>query len=83
MTQFTEKGHIFVKVHLAEQSKDGAESKPALNRGVASEDITAASKPSSYNTLSGYEALKVIRDTVKVMPKHGERSGGDCRVSKQ
>ncbi|KAH0924028.1 hypothetical protein HID58_024046 [Brassica napus] len=54
--KFTEKGHIFVKVHLAEQSKDGAESKPALNGGVASEDITAASKPSSYNTLSGYEA---------------------------
>ncbi|KAH0869483.1 hypothetical protein HID58_076505, partial [Brassica napus] len=53
---FTEKGHIFVKVHLAEQSKDGAESKPALNGGVASEDITAASNPSSYNTLSGYEA---------------------------
>lgn len=53
--QFTEKGHIFVKVHLAEQSKDGTESKPALNGGV-SEDITAASKPSSYNTLSGYEA---------------------------
>ncbi|WZZ01994.1 hypothetical protein YC2023_074322 [Brassica napus] len=55
-SSFTEKGHIFVKVHLAEQSKDGAESKPALNGGVASEDITAASKPSSYNTLSGYEA---------------------------
>ncbi|CAH8363535.1 unnamed protein product [Eruca vesicaria subsp. sativa] len=53
--KFTEKGHIFVKVHLAEQSKEGAESKPALNGG-ASEDITAVSKPSSYNTLSGYEA---------------------------
>lgn len=53
--KFTEKGHIFVKVHLAEQSKDGAESKPALNGGV-SEDITIASKPSNYNTLSGYEA---------------------------
>lgn len=53
--KFTEKGHIFVKVHLAEQSKDGTESKPALNGGL-SEDITVASKPSSYNTLSGYEA---------------------------
>ncbi|KAG2261661.1 hypothetical protein Bca52824_068740 [Brassica carinata] len=53
--KFTEKGHIFVKVHLAEQSKDGAESKPALNGGV-SEDMIVASKPSSYNTLSGYEA---------------------------
>ncbi|WZZ24942.1 hypothetical protein YC2023_008343 [Brassica napus] len=26
---------------------------------------------------------EVIRDTVRVRPKHGERSGGDCRVSKQ
>ena len=26
---------------------------------------------------------KVIRDIVGVRPKHGERSGGDCRVSKQ
>ncbi|XP_024007551.1 histidine kinase 4 [Eutrema salsugineum] len=53
--KFTEKGHIFVKVHLAEQSKDGAEPKPALNGGV-SEELIVASKPSSYNTLSGYEA---------------------------
>lgn len=51
LTQFTEKGHIFVKVHLAEQAKDGAES-----NGVVSEDMIVASKPSSYNTLSGYEA---------------------------
>lgn len=49
--KFTEKGHIFVKVHLAEQAKDGAES-----NGVVSEDMIVASKPSSYNTLSGYEA---------------------------
>ena len=26
---------------------------------------------------------EVIRDTVRVMPKHGERSGGDCRDNKQ
>ena len=26
---------------------------------------------------------EVIRDSVRVRPKHGERSGGDCRVSKQ
>ncbi|WZZ28242.1 hypothetical protein YC2023_011643 [Brassica napus] len=26
---------------------------------------------------------EVIRDTVRVRPKHGERPGGDCRVSKQ
>ena len=26
---------------------------------------------------------KVIRDTVRVRLKYGERSGGDCRISKQ
>ena len=26
---------------------------------------------------------KVIRDTVQVRPKHGERPCGDCTVSKQ
>ncbi|WZY96746.1 hypothetical protein YC2023_069075 [Brassica napus] len=26
---------------------------------------------------------EVIRDSVRVRPKHGKRSGGDCRVSKQ
>lgn len=25
----------------------------------------------------------MIRDTVRVMPKHGGKSGGDCRISKQ
>ncbi|KAL1219528.1 Histidine kinase 4 [Cardamine amara subsp. amara] len=53
--KFTEKGHIFVKVHLEEQLKDEAESKTALNGGV-SEEMIVVSKPSSYNTLSGYEA---------------------------
>ncbi|CAN8266850.1 unnamed protein product [Cochlearia groenlandica] len=53
--KFTEKGHIFVKVHLAEQSKDGVETKTAVN-GIISEEMIVASKPSSYNTLSGYEA---------------------------
>ncbi|CAA7043715.1 unnamed protein product [Microthlaspi erraticum] len=50
--KFTEKGHIFVKVHLAEQSKDGAE---PMN-GASEEEMVLVSKPSSYNTLSGYEA---------------------------
>ncbi|XP_010424955.1 PREDICTED: histidine kinase 4 isoform X1 [Camelina sativa] len=55
--KFTEKGHIFVKVHLAEQLKDEAEPKTAiLNGGGVSEEMIVASKPSSYNTLSGYEA---------------------------
>ncbi|WZZ70129.1 hypothetical protein YC2023_081499 [Brassica napus] len=26
---------------------------------------------------------EVIRDSVRVRPKHGKRSGGDCRISKQ
>uniref|UniRef100_A0A1J3CFX9 histidine kinase n=1 Tax=Noccaea caerulescens TaxID=107243 RepID=A0A1J3CFX9_NOCCA len=52
--KFTEKGHIFVKVHLAEQSKDGAE--PMNGGGASEEEMVLVSKPSSYNTLSGYEA---------------------------
>ncbi|WZZ23652.1 hypothetical protein YC2023_007053 [Brassica napus] len=37
-----------------------------------------------YFTLERWVTYReVIRDSVRVRPKHGKRSGGDCRVSKQ
>ncbi|KAK4371254.1 hypothetical protein RND71_010729 [Anisodus tanguticus] len=50
--KFTEQGHIFVQVHLAEQKKDGAKNNTCLNGG--SESVISSSGY-HYETLSGYE----------------------------
>ncbi|KAM3281473.1 histidine kinase 4 [Capsicum chacoense] len=50
--KFTEHGHIFVQVHLAEQKKDGAKNNTCLNGGSES---VISSGAFHYETLSGYE----------------------------
>ncbi|KAL5722016.1 histidine kinase [Ranunculus cassubicifolius] len=55
--KFTEHGHIFVKVHLAENTKPmmmDAKSEACMKR--ASDGVEVISGCSQYNTLSGYEA---------------------------
>ncbi|WZY86725.1 hypothetical protein YC2023_033109 [Brassica napus] len=55
-------------------------------------NISTSSFPLSYENslhvqsgvVEGWVTYReVIRDSVRVRPKHGKRSGGDCRVSKQ
>ncbi|CAN4081025.1 unnamed protein product [Withania somnifera] len=50
--KFTEQGHIFVQVHLAEQKQDGAKNDTCLNGGPGS---AISSSASDFKTLSGYE----------------------------
>ncbi|XP_009600233.1 histidine kinase 4 [Nicotiana tomentosiformis] len=49
--KFTEQGHIFVQVHLAEQTKDGAKKDTCLD-GVSENVISSSGY--HYETLSGY-----------------------------
>ncbi|XP_010527816.1 PREDICTED: histidine kinase 4 [Tarenaya hassleriana] len=55
--KFTDKGHIFVKVHLAEQSKDETDltMDNTLNGG-GSEEMAVSFNGLKFKTLSGYEA---------------------------
>ncbi|CAM0875133.1 unnamed protein product [Alopecurus aequalis] len=57
--KFTERGHIFVQVHLADHSNLATEAKvePVLN-GINghNDEATAISSSVSHNTLSGFEA---------------------------
>lgn len=53
MWQFTERGHIFVKVHLAEHAKGIKDTKDEKFLNGGSDDMTSACK---FRTLSGYEA---------------------------
>ena len=59
LSQFTERGHIFVQVHLADHSNLGTEAKvePVAN-GINghNDETTAISSSVSHNTLSGFEA---------------------------
>ncbi|MCD9640766.1 hypothetical protein HAX54_026295 [Datura stramonium] len=62
--KFTEQGHIFVQVHLAEQKKDGAKNDTSLNGGS---EGGISSSAFHYKTLSGYETAdsQNTRDTFK------------------
>ncbi|KAA3462744.1 histidine kinase 4-like [Gossypium australe] len=54
--KFTERGHIFVKVHLAENSKPMAEAKAETCLNGGSDEGVLVSSAHQFKTLSGYEA---------------------------
>ncbi|WZZ62150.1 hypothetical protein YC2023_062257 [Brassica napus] len=46
--------------------------------------LTVTSRVVISGVVEGWVTYReVIRDSVRVRPKHEKRSGGDCRVSKQ
>jgi arabidopsis histidine kinase 2/3/4 (cytokinin receptor) len=54
--QFNKRGHIFVKVHLAENRKPATNGKLETYRNGGSEEVVHTSGGCNLKTLSGYEA---------------------------
>ncbi|WZY87226.1 hypothetical protein YC2023_033610 [Brassica napus] len=63
----------------------GGGTEPPLSGGLSGGGVigVVCNIPSSGVVEGWVTYREVIRDSVRVRPKHGKRSGGDCRVSKQ